>query len=364
LPSPDQMAVWNDAEAPEPPANLTATLKGAVIHRFCETYQKKDDTQGLLQQSFTDVLSSRQEELGDRIMEIDTNAAIAELLPLAENYLTSAIFERVEQARKLAGGNSAAQPSGEVGLWSEVPFRLRRPLGILTGAIDKLLVVPAADGKGFEVEIIDFKTNRMRPATDRSVSSASLGPRASRPQSVEADSLLNVATERRAAQHPSGAAPLGTPQRPRSQYAVDQFAFNFEPTPAEAEAVIPPTSLEDQVLSAASDYQLQMQAYALAVSDLLPSLAAQGGIIKVTLHFLEPNVEFHLPSELLSRDACARAIDAAMMDIVASHEPAEFPVRPAPHCRMCSFLSICCGGRQWLRSRTKSRKTLAADSRG
>ena len=38
-PAPDALAVWNDAEAPEPPANLTATLKGAVIHRFCETYK-------------------------------------------------------------------------------------------------------------------------------------------------------------------------------------------------------------------------------------------------------------------------------------------------------------------------------------
>ena len=41
-------------------------------------------------------------------------------------------------------------------------FRLRRPLGILSGAIDKLLITPAANGKGFDVEIIDFKTNRLR----------------------------------------------------------------------------------------------------------------------------------------------------------------------------------------------------------
>jgi len=373
LPSADQMAVWNDAEAPEPPANLTATLKGAVIHRFCETYEKQDDTRELLQQSFADVLRLRQAELGDRIMEIDTDTAITELLPLAENYLASGVFQRVEKAREALsvptaspGGSSTggSYPAGGPGLWSEVPFRLRRPLGILTGAIDKLLVVPASDGKGFNIEIIDFKTNRMRArTTDGSASSASLGPRTSRPPIVEDGSVLNVATKMRATQHPSGAAPLGTPQRPRSQYNVDQFAFDFDPTPVEAEVVVAPTSLEDQVRNAASDYQLQMQAYALAVSDLLPSLAAQGGIIKVTLHFLDPNIEFHLPSELLSRDACARAIDVAMMDIVASHEPAEFPVRPALHCRMCSFLSICRSGRQWLRSRVKGGRALAADSR-
>ena len=41
----DELAVWNNAEAPEPPANLTATLKGAVIHRFCECYNS-DQTAG------------------------------------------------------------------------------------------------------------------------------------------------------------------------------------------------------------------------------------------------------------------------------------------------------------------------------
>jgi ATP-dependent helicase/nuclease subunit A len=360
LPSADQMAVWNDAEAPEPPANLTATLKGAVIHRFCETYETKHDTRELLEQSFIDVLRLRQAELGDRLMEIDTQLAIAELLPLAENYLASGVFERVEQALAALGAltseggfqakDSTRFPSGGVGLWSEVPFRLRRPLGILTGAIDKLLIIPTADGQGFAIEIIDFKTNRMR------ASSSSQEARASRPQGGGVDSTLNEGTERRA----------GRPRSPysRSQYQVDQFAFDFEAPPVETEVVVDPLSVADQVRLAASDYQLQMQAYALAVSDLLPSLSEKGAAIKVTLHFLEPNVEFSLPPELLSRDACARAIDAAMMDIVTSQEPAEFPVRPALHCRMCSFLSICRGGRQWLRSRAKSDRTFAADSRG
>jgi ATP-dependent helicase/nuclease subunit A len=347
LPSADQMAVWNDAEAPEPPANLTATLKGAVIHRFCETYETKHDTRELLRQSFIDILRLRQAELGDRLMEINTEVAIAELLPLAENYLASGVFERVEQARAALGALTSAGrfqakdstrfPSGGVGLWSEVPFRLRRPLGILTGAIDKLLVVPTTDGQGFAIEIIDFKTNRMRP------SSSSQGARASRPQNLEADSSLTGRTERGAG-------------RSQSQYQIDQFAFDFEATAIETEVVVDPLSVADQVRLAASDYQLQMQAYALAVSDLLPSLSEKGAVIKVTLHFLEPNVEFSLPPELLSRDACARAIDAAMMDIVTSQEPAEFPVRSALHCRMCSFLSICRGGRQWLRANMTVRR--------
>src|SRR6185503_18643873 len=62
-PAPDQLEVWNDAEAPEPPANLTATLKGAVIHRFCETYSSGDDLQARLEQSFDEVMQKRHAEL-------------------------------------------------------------------------------------------------------------------------------------------------------------------------------------------------------------------------------------------------------------------------------------------------------------
>ena len=47
LPSRDEMAVWNNADAPEPPANLTATLKGAVIHRFCELYTPDQNAEEL-----------------------------------------------------------------------------------------------------------------------------------------------------------------------------------------------------------------------------------------------------------------------------------------------------------------------------
>ena len=58
-PAPDALAVWNDAEAPEPPANLTATLKGAVIHRFCETFRAGDEPSERLLQSFKDVTAAR-----------------------------------------------------------------------------------------------------------------------------------------------------------------------------------------------------------------------------------------------------------------------------------------------------------------
>jgi len=344
-PAPDALAVWNNAEAPEPPANLTATLKGAVIHRFCETYLTGEDSEARLRTSFAEVVRGRQAELADRVFEINEEEAIAELLPLAENYLASAVFERIERARAflsappgLAGSIPFERPQGKAGLWSELSFRLRRPLGILSGAIDKLLITQAADG--FTVEIIDFKTNRLSQD-----SSSSLGPRASRPQMIESDANLNLTTEERAG-HPRS-------QQQRSPDKVEQIAFDFN-APAPAERIVSEISVNDRVRNAAMDYQLQMQAYALAVRELVPALNESSSVVS-TLHFLEPNVEFHLPADLLAPEACRRAIDDAMMKIVSSGAPDEFPLNPAAHCRPCNFLSICIGGREYVRGMRQTR---------
>ena len=288
LPSADELAVWNNADAPEPPSNLTATLKGAVIHRFCERYTSDQDAEESLRQSFEEVVRLRQAQLADRLVEINFDTAIKDLLPLAKNYLASDVFRRVEAAPKVTG---AVRPTGETGLWSELSFRLRRPLGILYGVIDKLLI------KDDEIELIDFKTNRIRPAKTEEVQL--------------------------------------TPPKD------SQFSFDFEHTPADRQP-----SMSAALRTTSEDYELQMQSYALAVRELLPSLA--DAKIRVTLHFLEPNVEVHLADELLAPAQCQAAIDAAMLRIVSSSDPADFPVKPAPHCRACNFLRLCAAGRDFL----------------
>jgi len=289
LPSRDEMAIWNNADAPEPPANLTATLKGAVIHRFCEQYTPDQNAEECLRHSFEEVVHLRQAQLADRLVELNTEAAIKDLLPLARNYLASDVFKRVEAVPKKLDQNAA--PADE-GLWSEVGFRLRRPLGILFGIIDKLLITRSADGD-VEIEIIDFKTNRI---------TATAPPE---------------------------------PQAPRVAAKNTQFAFNFE-NPAKAEAVH----------TEAEDYELQMQAYALAVRELIPSLA--GNKLRVTLHFLEPNIEVHLADELLDPARCKQSIDEAMQRTIYSNDPADFPVKTAPHCLMCNFLRVCAAGKEWV----------------
>jgi len=107
------------------------------------------------------------------------------------------------------------------------------------------------------------------------------------------------------------------------------------------------TSALSMVSIAAHDYQLQMQAYALAVRLLLPSLT-DSTMVNVTLHFLEPNIEFRLPEKLMKPKACSDALDAAMAEIVSSLQPEHFPAKPSSHCRMCSFLGICKAGREYV----------------
>ena len=305
LPGPDELAVWNNAEAPEPPANLTATLKGAVIHRFCELYTPDQTPEACLRRSFEEIVRVRQSDLADRLVEVDDDAAIKSLLPLAMNYLNSDVFARVERART-AATKTNGHPGGEIGIWSELSFRLRRPLGVVSGVIDKLLVTKTSDDK-YEIEIIDFKTNKLA-------------------KNLESQAVVQ-------------AAPVTTASK---KAAASQFAFDFESTPRVSKEAQP-----DALRVAAQDYQLQMQSYALAIRELLPAL--NEGKIRVTLHFLEPNLEFHLADGLLAPVACREAIDSAIKDIIFSHEPSEFPVRPATHCRTCSFLSVCSSGRAVVR---------------
>jgi ATP-dependent helicase/nuclease subunit A len=318
-PGAEERAVWNDAEAAEPPANLTATLKGAVIHRFCETFQPGEDVAARLTASFEEIVSQRQAEMIGRAFVIDEAASMRTLLPLAENYLRSDVFKRVSHLHKLNGDNRQL-PTGnqqlDPGLWSELRFRLRRPRGILTGTIDKLLLSSTAAGEAIDAEIIDFKTNRFSAAAKTGL--ASVG-------------LTNAA--------------LPTPRNPSTHGS--QGVLNFDTSPLEPVDA----SLHERINAAAGDYQLQMQAYALALRELLPANVNLRSL-RATLHFIDPNVEVALDTSLLDQEGCAQAIDQAM-DTIATLDSTldadQFPPLPATHCRICNFLDLCPAGREWLR---------------
>src|SRR6185369_10366774 len=122
-PSEDEVAVWNNADAPEPPANLTATLRGAVIHRFCEEFREGDDIHSCLTASFDYVLLERAAQLGDRVSEIDVERALHDLLSLAQNYVGSNVRQRIEAARSLNDHVSRITHQVPFGVLSEQRFR-------------------------------------------------------------------------------------------------------------------------------------------------------------------------------------------------------------------------------------------------
>jgi hypothetical protein len=110
-------------------------------------------------------------------------------------------------------------------------------------------------------------------------------------------------------------------------------------------------SVQAQIDNTARDYQLQMQSYALALRELLPSDVKINNL-RATLHFIDPNVESTLPDEFLQTESCTRAIDDAMATIASLDGTLDaelFPPTPASHCRMCNFLELCPAGREWLR---------------
>ena len=319
-PGAEELAVWNDAEAPEPPANLTATLKGAVIHRFCETFCEGDGAEVRLRESFEHVRSMRRAQLGGRELGVDETTAVNDLLPLAQNYLSSEVFRRVQDATRISAEenpqSAIRNPKSSPGLWSELRFRLRRPLGVLTGTIDKLLITPAASG--LDVEIIDFKTNRFSPRS-------------------------------KSAKHATrNAAKTSTTSRAGVGVKPGQAAFDFEVVAEESASA---SSFEEQIENATRDYRLQMQGYALALRELLPQ-DTRINSLRATLHFIHPNVEAIVPSDLLEYETCARAIDDAMSEIASldgTFEIEDFPPIANSHCRICNFLSFCAAGREWFR---------------
>jgi hypothetical protein len=253
---------------------------------------------------------------------------------LADNYLSSGVRRRIEAAlqagaasagviedaggavdtskRDRSGSEAAGRPAlllhDAPGVFSEQRFRLRRPRGILTGTIDKLLVSKDERQGTLSAEIVDFKTNRFRRA------------KPDRPSSL-----------------PGRDRASGGPGK-RRPASAGQLLFEF------SEPISDNLLVRSEVEVAASDYRLQMQAYAMAVRELAPQIAR----VRVTLHFLDPNLEVTLDNELLEAEACGRAVDDAAEAMFSSTRAESFPVHPDAHCRTCAFLRLCPAGRKAL----------------
>ena len=153
-------------------------------------------------------------------------------------------------------------------------------------------MTPSGPGSGVDVEVIDFKTNRI-------VTTDSPGPAS---EQLETDGLLPFDV-------PIGAAEID--------------------------------ALSDQINELGQLYVLQMQCYALAVRLLTPEIEG----FTATLHFLDKDREHRIQPSMLELSACETAVDGMMRKMAAAVDLEDFVPRPGDHCRRCSYLSICSAGR-------------------
>jgi ATP-dependent helicase/nuclease subunit A len=286
LADPRSTAAVTTDEEPSP-FSIAAMLKGSIIHRFCETYRQGDDLESCLESSLDYVFRLRAAELESEMIELDKTLVLNVLRPLAMKYSRSSVFERVEQTARLN------MKDGEgYGVYSEKPFILLRKFGLLKGTVDKLLVTPSPDGNGVDVEIVDFKTNRIDVPEEI--------------EGLEADNDTQ------------GFLPFDRPHKPTAEEL-----------------------LEKRLEELTQQYLLQMQCYALAAHLLIPDINE----LKATLHFLDKEREYPIQSSLLDGSVCGVAVDKVMTTLNQKMNFEDFVPRTGEHCRRCSYLSVCPSGR-------------------
>lgn len=248
------------AEAPAGGALLPPTLRGVVLHRFCETLQPGEAVEARLDTCLREVLAARGDEYPELVGLAGDERVTAELAPYARNYAESRMRRRVDE--RLDAG--ARLPDGRHELVrSEVPFTLRTRRGIVTGAIDKVLLTPLQGGR-LRAFLVDFKTGY-------------IGSGKRVPATVEREALEHV---------------------------------------------------------------LQVQIYAHALWTLMPGVHA----VEAALHFLQPapNVEYHVPAELLTERRAAEAIERVLAGIQdGGLDPSRFEARVGRRCATCRFARFC-----------------------
>ncbi|MBI4747945.1 MAG: UvrD-helicase domain-containing protein [Acidobacteria bacterium] len=150
----------DDAEAREGRARLSPTLRGTIVHRFCELFREGDDLFDTLRQALEDIRQTRVDEWADELAFIDDEEALKDLWPLAKNYVYSALHQKVEE-RWQAGLSPEAErnPALHPFVKSEMSFALRTDAAMILGSVDKLLISEHQDG--LHVHVIDFKTNTL-----------------------------------------------------------------------------------------------------------------------------------------------------------------------------------------------------------
>jgi ATP-dependent exoDNAse (exonuclease V) beta subunit len=280
-----------------PRENMSAMLRGSVIHRFCENYTASANIDDCLRVSLSEVRRERHQWLKELESDFDEDVTIRSLRRLARNFAGSQMFRRLDgMHRSSMHPNRLDDQVGDSVTFSEHTFVLRRRSVMLSGTIDKLVLTRSAGRSGLDAEIIDFKTDRLRPGNEGSVQ-----------------------TDSRAF---DGMLPFENPET-TGQHGL----------------------IHAEVERLANTYLVQMQSYAIAARLLVPDV----GNVSATLHFLDRDFEHKVPAEYLEIGACGSAIDRTTEKLASCTEIDDFAPAAGDHCQHCGYRNVCSTGQVFMR---------------
>lgn len=155
--SDSELRAGDDAEAREGRTRLPASVRGLVMHRFCDTFQDGDDADRCLRNAVQHVRRVGTSDGFNEYSAIDDRDVVFDLKPLVRNFLDSRIRTEIDERRK--AGTPDEVSGRHPFVLSEIGFTLRTEAATILGAMDKILLTETP--RGIEAHVIDFKTNSL-----------------------------------------------------------------------------------------------------------------------------------------------------------------------------------------------------------
>ncbi|QUV84493.1 UvrD-helicase domain-containing protein [Chloracidobacterium aggregatum] len=143
-----------DTERPEGQARLSPAIRGLIVHRLCEDLQPEDTDNRALRAALQRAVASLRAEGRLEGVMLDDESILDDVWWLAKRYAESDFRKEIDAVQR-----QAREPSSGCEVWSERVFTIRCGAALVTGAMDKVLIMPHSGGQGVTAHIVDFKTN-------------------------------------------------------------------------------------------------------------------------------------------------------------------------------------------------------------
>lgn len=155
--SDSELRAGDDAEVREGRTRLPASVRGLVMHRFCDTFRDGNDAERCLRDAVQHIRRVGTADGFNEYSAFEDDDVVFDLKPLVRNYLESRIRTEIDERRRAASPDELSGRHPFV--LSEIGFTLRTEAATILGAMDKILLTETP--RGLEAHVIDFKTNSL-----------------------------------------------------------------------------------------------------------------------------------------------------------------------------------------------------------